>query len=187
MSSRRDERKARTRAAVLASARECFAIDGPAATSTQRVSGAAGVSHGTLFLHFPSREALIDAVVADFAADFESRLPPLASSLADEFDAQLHLVAAEEGLHAQLLREEFALTASSRSRLRDLSERLRGRIVASYESERDRGDSRALSSRLFATTWIALLEDLMRRNEGSPVLRSKGPEIRRHCLDLAAL
>jgi AcrR family transcriptional regulator len=184
MRSRRDERKTRTRAGVLASARECFSREGPAATSTQRVSSAAGVSHGTLFLHFPRREELIDAVVTEFAADLRARLEPPAASLAEELDAQLRLLAVDEQLYSRLLSEEFALPEAARGELRSLEGLLTGRVAAAYGADRDRGELRALPPRLLAATWLSLIQTLLRKGEHLPVLLLKGPEIRQYCLEL---
>ncbi len=184
MRSRRDERKARTRAGILASARECFSREGPVAVSTQRVSMAAGISHGTFFLHFPRRDDLVMAVVADFSAALRSRLAPPAPSLADEFEAQLHLLAEDELLHACLVREEFALPAAGREELMSLEGVLGARIAAAYGADHAQGKLRSLPPRLLAATWNSLIMGLLRRSEGQPVLLLRGPEIRQYCLAL---
>jgi AcrR family transcriptional regulator len=51
----------RNRAALLDAAEAVFAASGPAA-STEEVARAAGVGIGTLFRHFPTKEALLEAV-----------------------------------------------------------------------------------------------------------------------------
>ncbi|CAO5189577.1 Regulatory protein TetR [Frankia sp. AiPs1] len=50
--------------AVLAAAREVFAVRG-AAASLEDIANRAGVAIGTLYGHFPSREALIEAATRD--------------------------------------------------------------------------------------------------------------------------
>src|SRR3712207_921520 len=52
----------RNRELVLAAADEVFTGNGPSA-STEEVARRAGVSVGTVFRHFPTKEALIEAVV----------------------------------------------------------------------------------------------------------------------------
>ena len=52
---------ARSREAILSTARELIAAGGLAATSTQKVALAAGLSHGAFFVHFPRREDLLAA------------------------------------------------------------------------------------------------------------------------------
>jgi AcrR family transcriptional regulator len=57
--SRADAR--RNRARLLAVAEDVFAARGPSA-STEDIAAAAGVGIGTLFRHFPTKEALLEAV-----------------------------------------------------------------------------------------------------------------------------
>jgi AcrR family transcriptional regulator len=53
----------RNRARLLAAAEEVLTAKGPAA-STDEIAKAAGVGIGTLFRHFPTKEALIEGVLA---------------------------------------------------------------------------------------------------------------------------
>jgi AcrR family transcriptional regulator len=48
---------------ILAAALECFAKGGFAGTRLDDVASAAGVTKGTLYLYFPNKEALFEAVV----------------------------------------------------------------------------------------------------------------------------
>src|SRR5689334_9020112 len=52
----------RNRAKLLEAAEAVFAARGPAA-STEEIATAAGVGAGTLFRHFPTKEALLEAIV----------------------------------------------------------------------------------------------------------------------------
>ena len=171
--------------AILEAARECFSREGPAATSTQAVSVAAGVSHGTLFLHFPSRDSLVESVILDLVDRLHARLGPRAGSLADEFTAQLRLLGEVESLYAHLLREEFTLPEGARRALVGLEGVLTGRVAGLVELE---GAARpGLAPRLVAATWLALIQDVLRRGEAgrsSPRLALRGPEIRQFCLRL---
>lgn len=58
----------RNRERILASARILLARYG-AAASVEQITGEAGVGMGTLYRHFPTKEALIDAVLEDAFAD----------------------------------------------------------------------------------------------------------------------
>jgi AcrR family transcriptional regulator len=71
----------RNRAALLDAAEAVFAASGPAA-STEDVARAAGVGIGTLFRHFPTKEALLEAV---FLARLH-RLSEQAAALVDADD-----------------------------------------------------------------------------------------------------
>ncbi|MER8221942.1 ScbR family autoregulator-binding transcription factor [Streptomyces sp. NPDC094143] len=59
----RQERALRTRALLLRSAAECIKEYGYDGSSTTDVLRRAGVTRGALYFHFPSKEALADAIV----------------------------------------------------------------------------------------------------------------------------
>ncbi|NEC30301.1 TetR/AcrR family transcriptional regulator [Streptomyces sp. SID9913] len=59
----RQERAVRTRALLLKSAAECIKEHGYDGSSTTDVLRRAGVTRGALYFHFPSKEALADAIV----------------------------------------------------------------------------------------------------------------------------
>lgn len=72
----------RNRDALLAAAAAAFAAAGPDAT-LEAIAAAAGVGIGTLYRHFPTREALVDAAyrnelarLCDSAAELLDALPP---------------------------------------------------------------------------------------------------------------
>src|SRR6476469_222270 len=54
-----------TRRIVFDAARNAFAVDGYAATSTEELARRAGVSTKTLYRLFPAKAALFEAMVAD--------------------------------------------------------------------------------------------------------------------------
>jgi len=146
---------------------------------------AAGVSHGTIFLHYPSRESLIEAVVRRFVDELLERLGPAASSLDDELAAQLRHLGEVETLYGHLLREEFALSEPARRALASLEGVLTGRVATLIEADGAR--RRGLAPRLVAASWIALLQGILRRSEPGavgPRLPLRGPEIRQFCLKL---
>ncbi len=76
------ERTEATRGRLIATARRLFAERGFAATSTEEILGAAGVSRGALYHHFPSKTDL-------FRATFEA--------VEDDLTAQVLAVAAGSG------------------------------------------------------------------------------------------
>jgi AcrR family transcriptional regulator len=69
---------ARNRARVLDAAHECVAAKG-AAVSTEEIARCAGVGVGTVFRHFPTKEALLQAVFADRLSRFAAEADRLAA------------------------------------------------------------------------------------------------------------
>lgn len=62
----RQEQKELTRTGLIQSASRLFIKNGISNTATADVAKAQRVSHGTVFVHFPTREELILAVIDDF-------------------------------------------------------------------------------------------------------------------------
>jgi len=85
----------RNRARVLAAAERVFAEQGTTA-STEEVARAAGVGVGTIFRHFPSKEALLRALIAErlgrVAADAREHAaaPDARTAFFDFFAAAVH-------------------------------------------------------------------------------------------------
>jgi AcrR family transcriptional regulator len=67
-------KKAETRRALKRAALECFADAGYRQTQVGDIARRAGVAHGTFYVHFETKEALIDELVVEFNAALLSRL-----------------------------------------------------------------------------------------------------------------
>lgn len=70
----RARKKAETRAALKAAARECFAEQGYAATQVGDVARRAGVAHGTFYVHFQTLGELTDELLVEFNQALVARL-----------------------------------------------------------------------------------------------------------------
>lgn len=114
MAERADARRNRER--LLTTAAAAFAADGPA--SLEAIARDAGVGIGTLYRHFPTREALVEAVyraelaeVSAQAAHLLTRHPPPAA-LRHWMDRYAEFVAAKKGM-AESLRSLFEADAAA--------------------------------------------------------------------------
>jgi AcrR family transcriptional regulator len=138
----------RNRERVLEAAKAVFSAGGPEA-SLEAVARAAGVGIGTLYRHFPTREALFEAVyrrevqqLADLAEQLKLQAEPV-DALRQWMRSIVNFVATKKGMSAAL-----ALAAYKNSEL------------FSYSFERLSGAVRELLSRAVATGEI--------RNDVSP-------------------
>jgi AcrR family transcriptional regulator len=73
----RNRRKAATRTALLDAGRRFVEERGAHATQVGDIARAAGVAHGTFYVHFASKDALLDELWAEFDSSLERRLEPL--------------------------------------------------------------------------------------------------------------
>lgn len=76
-------RRAETRARLVEAARVLMATKGVHATSIQEITDAADLGFGTFFNHFPSKEALAEAVLEETVEAFASSGESLAATLTD--------------------------------------------------------------------------------------------------------
>ena len=73
----RAERKRVTREQLKRSGYECFARHGIDGTSIGRLTRHAGVAHGTFYVHFESKERLLDDLLGDFNRRLAEALAPM--------------------------------------------------------------------------------------------------------------
>ncbi len=76
----RSAQKARTREQLKAAARACFTRRGYAATQITDIAKAAGVATGTMYVHFPSKESILDELLEELDRELVTRLADAWSS-----------------------------------------------------------------------------------------------------------
>lgn len=125
------ERSRRTVESVLEGAAQVFAQRGYANTTTNHIAARAGVSIGSLYQYFPSKDAILLALAErhmerSFAAAMtevgDKRNAPVLQLLRALVDALVHAHQAEPRLH-RVIFEEARLDSSFRRRLDDLEGR----------------------------------------------------------------
>ncbi len=108
-SGRIERRKARTRAGLLAAARELFAANGVQQTTIAEIAGHADIAIGSFYNYFATKDELLDALLADELARQLRRLRERQAEVSDPAEkisiAHRHLVraAAEDANWAWLL------------------------------------------------------------------------------------
>ncbi|MCD4651595.1 MAG: TetR/AcrR family transcriptional regulator [Candidatus Cloacimonetes bacterium] len=106
--SKRMIQKKRTRQLLLDSAKKLSVSRGFLAISTAEIAKTAGVAHGTLFAHFPTRDELIIAILdneLDIVSDRLYRVIAAESDFRNTLSAYLDYIASEEDFFAVICRE----------------------------------------------------------------------------------
>jgi AcrR family transcriptional regulator len=137
----------RNRERVLEAAKAVFSQGGPEA-SLETVARRAGVGIGTLYRHFPTREALYEAVyrreveqLVELAKHLEAKTAPV-EALRRWMRANVEFIATKKGMAAALALAAHGssdLTAYSLDRLTRAVEELLQRAVAAEEVRADIG------------------------------------------------
>jgi AcrR family transcriptional regulator len=125
---------------VLAAAREAFA-EGGESTSLEEIARRAGVGIGTLYRHFPNRQALLEALyvgeveeICRVAHELDGDNVDPWEALSSWFDSFIGYIATKQALAGELLNyldKDAPLFASSRAMLFEAGEPLIKRAQAS--------------------------------------------------------
>lgn len=155
------------RAQILAAAFECFAAKGYHASTMDDLVRASGLSKGSLYWHFRSKEDVFLAVFDDFAqatlADWEALLAEGCTALeAVDGVMQRSFARLEQmGPHSLAAWAEFFAHPQARSRLADLYVALRARLGEALDRDAARGRLRDVPTESAAAALTAAGEGLM--------------------------
>lgn len=179
-----------TRRQLVQAGLRVVASSGFAGASTAAVARETGKAHGTVFLHFPTREALVSELVAEIGRAISSRLAAFDSaepSISQVIDAHLKALAENEVLYARMLCEASTLPLSARAQIFALQSGVAWRLRAAYARAKKR-DVREIDPVALANIWISLTNHyLMNRDlfaPGASVVSKRGAEIKKQVLEL---
>lgn len=117
---KRSEQKIRTRTHLLKIAGQAFSKRGFLNTNTLDIAKEAGVSHGTLFVHFPTREDLLFKVIEEFGLQMGSKFQQLTANKVAPHEiltAHLAMIEEYESFYTHLVTEGAMLPSSIRQRI----------------------------------------------------------------------
>jgi AcrR family transcriptional regulator len=159
--------------------------------TTAAIAQATGKAHGTVFVHFPTRDALVAELVEEVGRVMSQRLsamPSAAPGVAEVLDAHLAALAEQEALYARLLGEAMALPPAARARVFALQSGVAKRLREAHSRDVARGAARSMDPVALANVWIALTNHyLMHRDlftPGASVIAARGAELKAQLLEL---
>lgn len=187
----RTRQREATRRRLIEAGLRVVADGGFAGASTAAIARATGKAHGTVFVHFPTRDALVAELVAEVGRTMSAQLAAAASgepSLAAVLEAHLAALAAHEAVYARVLSEASTLPQAARAQVLALQSGIAFRLRAAWSRERARGAVRDLDPVALGNMWIALTNHyLMNRDlfaPGGSVITKCGAALARQFLDL---
>jgi AcrR family transcriptional regulator len=155
----RHKQRLETRQRILLAACAAFGREGFSSARTQDIAMEARVSHGSVFAHFKTREALIAAVVEEVvvrAANLVRHELKIARNVQDVLHAHLGALAEHEGLYANLVAERPTLPPVVQARLIEVNSGVASYLLAALE--RERGERPLKVEPHFAfNSWLALV------------------------------
>ncbi len=187
----RKEQKDATQRRLVEVGLDFFAARGFANSNTADFAKAAGVSHGAVFLHFPTREALVLRVLDVFGDRLSAALKAAMqgeASFEGVLRAHLGVLRDYEPFYARLVQEGPLLPIRARSLLFIINASVSHRLKLVAEAEAAAGAMRKFAPHLLFNTWLALLHYYLANRDvfapGESVLSAKGDELVAHFLDL---
>ncbi len=116
METKRQLQKAATRKLILDTAYQVYGEQGFTAT-TNKIAQAANVSHGTIFVHFPTVENLISCLLEEFGIEINEQLHSLSEqdeNLETFLDAHITILIRYEKFYQRLISEISLLPEQAR-------------------------------------------------------------------------
>jgi AcrR family transcriptional regulator len=167
MSTRQDQ-KAATRRRLLHQAERLVVRNGFATTRTIDVARAAGVAHGSVFVHFPSREDLMLTVASEMGRRLTDRLHELAAAgtgLRPALTAHVGCIAEHEELYHRLLIEGPSLPSDFRATWSGMQSAVASHILTAAEVDIRAERIRPMPTHLLFNTWLGLVHHYVGNRE----------------------
>lgn len=191
--SQRAAQKARTRRRLVEVARRQYVARGSGALRTADVAREAGLSHGAVFVHFPTREALVLEVLGAIGRDLTDRLYDLGRSgatLGELLRAHVKSLAESEDEYRRLLIEEPLLPPGARLPIIGVQSAIAAHIAEVAGREMQAGRIREMPQHLLFNTWLGLVHHYVLHPQlfaprGS-VLEAHGETLVRHFMSLVS-
>jgi AcrR family transcriptional regulator len=160
MMTHREIRKEDTRKKLIEAALIQFGRNGIMATRMSDIAAAAGVAHGTVFAHFDTQAALVEAVISEFGAQLAARTHELAAhsaGLREVLEAHLAGIKENEAFYSRLVIEARLLPAASRDTFISIQSAVSFHISQAAQREMAAGTIRSMPIPLLFNTWIGLI------------------------------
>ncbi|MDF2935045.1 MAG: regulatory protein TetR [Paenibacillaceae bacterium] len=186
----RQLQKEQTKVALVQAAYEVFSTRGFQATRMADIAKAAGVSHGTVFLHFSTQEQLVAEVIEAYCGEIvqethQSASPPL--SLREFLDAHIAAIIRHEAFYTRLVIENRLLPQEARDAWIGLQSAVSFHFSQALERGPEGAGAEVPLSLLF-NMWLGLVHyylgngDLFAPEGG--VLRRHGPTLTENYMKL---
>jgi AcrR family transcriptional regulator len=159
MPSKRQVQKEETRKKIMRCAYQIFSEEGFGST-TQAIAKRAGVSHGTVFAHFPAVGDLLSALLTEFGDSIGARLHRLAENkegMEELLAEHLAVLAEYEDFYTRLLSERSLLPGGARSTLLSIQSTVAFHFYEVVTREIREKKVKQLPPHMLFNIWIGLI------------------------------
>lgn len=175
----RQLQKEQTKELLLRTAYEIFSDRGIMNTRMADIAHAAGVSHGTIFVHFQTQEALIEEVIETYCQKITLRTHALADccgTLEELLRAHLSGIMEFEQFYTRLIIENQMLPACARDSWVSIQSAVSFHFSLVYERDKGQGSNKAIPAYMLFNMWMGLVHYYLENGdlfapEGNVLLR----------------
>lgn len=189
---KRQEQKEMTHHRIIDTAFRLYASKG-FSVSTKTIAQEAGISHGAVFVHFPTRGDLERAVLEQFASEIGQRLHQLSeenTSLREMLFAHIAVLEDYEAFYKNLITETASLPYEMKMTFVSVQTVLSSHYSEIIEKERRNGSIKDIPLHMLFNTWIGLVHYYLLNSElfapGGSVLKRCKNELVESYLALTA-
>lgn len=183
----RNLQKTETRQRIMVAAYNQFVKKGILKARMQDVANAAEVSHGSVFVHFKSQEALISAVIEEYGSKACIRTHELAAGqrgIRGVLEAHLQAIAEFEDFYYRLISEFVQLPEDCRQQFIMIQSAVSLHLSEAAENGMNSGSIRPMSVHLLFNTWMGLVHYYLLNRDlfapGESVINRRGNELVEH-------
>lgn len=188
--SKRQQQKEATKKRIVSAAYNIFTENGFSA-ATSDIAKAINVSHGTIFVHFPTRDDLLIYILDDFGSKVGTRLHELtekSESISAVLRAHLNAIREYEGFYARLISENRLLPTEVRNTFIAIQSVIAFHLNKVAEIEIANNYVKKLPTHIIFNTWIGLIHYYLQNNDifapNSSVVDRYGNELIDNFLEL---
>jgi AcrR family transcriptional regulator len=158
-STKRQQQKEDTKKRIVQVAYQVYAKRGFTAT-TNDIARETGVSHGTIFAHFQTKDDLIIYLLEDFGERTNARLHDLteeSNSMKDVLNAHLNAILEEEDFYIRVISETYLLPEAVRSVFIGVQSTIAFHLVKMIQKEKHMHALKDLPDHFIFNLWTGLL------------------------------
>lgn len=186
---KRQLQKEQTKQQIIKAAYEIYAKKGFSAT-TNDIAKAINVSHGTIFVHFATRDDLLIYLLEDFGSVITSRLHELteeSEQIADVLYGHLNAIEEHEAFYTRLINENRLLPAEVRNTFIAIQSTIAFHLNKVIE-QKPAGIKSSIPNHFIFNSWVGLIHYYLQNNDmfapGASVIKRYKNELTNNFLEL---
>ena len=159
MAEKRKRQKAQTRERIIAAAIKVYSEQG-FSTPTTAIADEAQVSHGSIFVHFPSVESLLLCLMDNFSQDIGNELHSMSeygNDIAKLLDMHIAVLIKHEGFYKRLVKEAVNLPEEVKNTFIAIQSTLSIHFLQALEQEISKGEIKNMPFHMLFNTWLGLV------------------------------